>query len=177
MRGSLLVYGWLLVIAVVGPTLVRAKGICGHNEHPFFEQKYSHLFSKLEEALINNTEVMDRLRHGFMSTENFKIYFSVQLEVIDGRNLTTSCDDDDDDYYYYYDAECTFCRSEYTHQWITCYDPDMTLSSQALDKSVLLWLSLLHGSLMSVFFPFFWPLEEIDYDYEDGYYDFTTLTQ
>ena len=174
MRGSLLVHCWLLVIAVVGPALVRGNTACSGYDFPFFDQQYSHLFSKLEEALINNTELMEQLRHGFMSTESIQIKcFNFQLEVINGSDFITCIIDD------YHTPECTFCPSEDSHKWILCYEYSlhMTFSSQSLGSLQLeeadlaiLWLSLLHGSLISVLGLFFiWPLEEMNYDYEGDY--------
>ena len=73
---------------------------CDENYYIEDQWQYSHLFSKLEEALLNNKTVMNLLRQFFMETENVEIHFSVQLEVVNGTDLSNSCYSDP--YYYNY---------------------------------------------------------------------------
>ena len=129
---------------------------------------YSHLSSKLEEALINNKTVMNLLRQNFMITENVQIYFSVQLEVVNGTNLSSSCNINP--YYlinYTLHSFDTFCPSNSSdYKWKLCNIPEkygfdsleMIYRSPHLSKKekywidvAIAWLSLLHGNILSTF--------------------------
>ena len=167
------------------------------------EWPYTHLFSKLEEALLNNKTMMNLLRQIFMGTGNVEIHFSVQLEVVNGTDLSSSCDSGP--YYYNNTPPVTFCPSNSSdYKWKLCNFPEkygfdsleMTYKAQSLSKIeselrkyqidvAITWLSLLHGNVLSTFY-FFVPgiyfdgnyyfYDWIDYFYDwDNYYD-TSLT-
>ena len=145
-------------------------------------QYYSHLFSKLEGALVNNTRVMNLLRQIFMCTENVEIHFSVQLEVVNGTDLSSSCDINP--YYYNNIPSVTFCPSNFSeYKWKLCNDSlEMTYTTQSLSKieseiekhqidAMIGWLSLLHGNILSIFLlisPDYW-LHFLDSSYH--FYD------
>ena len=150
------------------------------------EWHYSHLFSKLEEALLNNKTVMNLLRQIFMEIENVEIGFSVQLELVNGTHLSGSCDKDP--YYNYYIPSSfdTFCPSNSSdYKWKLCNIPekygfdslDMTYRSPYLSKLeserqtdvAIIWLSFLHGNTLSTFY-FLIQSICIDYDGSDYYY-------
>ena len=150
--------------------------------------KYSYLFSKLEEALISNRTVMDLLRQRFMITDSVGIGFNVQLEIVNGTNLSNTCDND-----HYYDPSDTFCPSNSSaYHWKLCYLPDkygynnilqLTFISQTLTKreaerkkintdAAISWLSLLHGNALSSVFPRIIYYPHIDPYDDDDYYPF-----
>ena len=124
---------------------------------------YSHLFSKLEEALLNNKTMMNLLRQNFMITENVEIHFSVQLEVVNGTDLSSSCDSDP--------STNTFCPSNSSdYKWKLCNvhneygfnSTEMIYRSPYLSKIEsdrekygidlkIVWLSMLHGNVISTF--------------------------
>ena len=121
-------------------------------------QYYSHLFSKLEDALVNNKTVLSLLRQIFMCTENVEIHFSVQLEVANGTDLSSSCDGG------LYSINDTFCLSNSSdYEWKLCNDSlEMTYTTQSLSKieseiekhqidAMIGRLSLLHGNILSIF--------------------------
>ena len=74
-------------------------------------RQYSHLFSELEEALLHNKTAANLVRHMFMGTENVEIHFSTQLEVVNGTDLSSSCDRDPPHYYIHPSSFDTFCPS------------------------------------------------------------------
>ena len=127
-------------------------------------QYYSHLFSKLEEALLKNKTVMSLLRQIFMCTENVEIHFSVQLEVVNGTNLSSICDNDPllvNETLSSFDTFYLSNSSDY--EWKLCNDSlEMTYTTQSLSKieseiekhqidAMIGWLSLLHGNILSIF--------------------------
>ena len=162
------------------------------------EWQYSHLFSKLEEALLNNKTVMNLLRPIFMGVEKVEIDFSVQLEVVNGTNLSSSCGSDPHD-------NDTFCPSNSSdYKWKLCNIPEeycdtlkMTYRSQSPSKiqseiseresereehlidGAIAWLSLLHGNVLSTFYffvsDFYFYFDENDYSFEGYNYD-TSMT-
>ena len=134
----------------------------------YYMWPYSRLSSKLEEALINNKTLMNLMRQNFMITENVEIHFSVQLEVVNGTNLSSSCDRDP--YYNYFPSSFdTFCPSNSSdYKWKLCNIPEnygrdtlaMTYRSPYLSKVeserdtdvLIAWLSFLHGNILSMFY-------------------------
>ena len=144
---------------------------------------YSHLSSKLEEALINNKTLMNLLRQNFIITENVEIYFSVQLEVVNGTDISSSCGSDPH-YYIPLSSFHTFCPSNSSdYKWKLCNIPEkyvshsleMTYRSPYLSKIeseretdvVIAWLSFLHGNILStlIFVPYILPESWIYYTY------------
>ena len=144
----------LLILAAVCPVLVQANTICdsyGFYDASFFDWQYSLLYSKLEEALINNQTILNILKHGFISTEDVRIHFSVHLEVENGTDLSSRCDNNS--------SSDTFCpKNSSKNVWELCadngYSNSLTMSfiSPTFDVSKLkmydlvVWLSLLHGN-------------------------------
>ena len=176
MKGSLL-FRLILLLHIH----LQASEAC--NEH-YDVWQYSYLFSKLEEALISKRTVMDLLRQRFMITDSVGIGFNVQLEIVNGTNLSNTCVD------YSYDPSDTFCPSNSSdYHWKLCYLPyeygysnilQLTFISQTLSKreaerkkintdAAISWLSLLHGNALSSLFPLiFYPdIEPYDDDYDD----------
>ena len=84
----------LLILALVCSGLVQANTICDliPYESLFFDRQYSILFSKLEEALIDNQKILKILKHIFMSTGDVLMHFRVHLEVENGTGLSSSCE-------------------------------------------------------------------------------------
>ena len=148
----------LLILAAVCPVLVQANTICdsyGFYDASFFDWQYSLLYSKLEEALINNQTILNILKHGFISTEDIRIKFSVHLEVENGTDLSSRCDNNS--------SSDTFCpKNSSKNVWELCadngYSNSLTMSfiSPAFDVSkltmydIVVWLSLLHGNFVTL---------------------------
>ena len=121
-----------------------------------------------------------------MITDSISIYFIVQLEVVNGTNLSSSCENQND-YYSSFLSSDTFCPSNSPDHWELCNLPDeytnglrLLFRSVTLDKIeseavvdkidvVITWLSLLHGNLLSsvtlFVLPNLWPY----YYYHDPY--------
>ena len=181
MKGSLL-FRLILLLHIH----LQASEAC--NEH-YDVWQYSYLFSKLEEALISKRTVMDLLRQRFMITDSVGIGFNVQLEIVNGTNLSNTCVD------YSYDPSDTFCPSNSSdYHWKLCYLPyeygysnilQLTFISQTLSKreaerkkintdAAISWLSLLHGNALSslfplIFYPDIEPYDDDDDDDDDDY--------
>ena len=158
MKGSLLLCLFLLL-----HIYLQTSEAC-NEDYDGWKWKYSHLFSKLEEAFISNRTVMDLLRQSFIITDSVEISFNVQLEIVNGTNLSNTCDNG---YYLDYRSFDTFCPSTNSsnYHWKLCYLPyeygyssilQLTFSSQTLSKReaerkrintdvAISWLSLLHG--------------------------------
>ena len=132
----------------------------------YYMWPYSHLSSKLEEVLINNKTVMNLLRQNFMITENVEIGFSVQLEVVKGTDLSSSCDSDS--YNYTVSSFDTFCPSDSSdYKWKLCNIPEKygfdslgmiyrsphfsKIESERQTDMAIKWLSFLHGNILSTF--------------------------
>ena len=135
---------------------------------PSFNWEYSSLFSKLEEALVSNKTVLDLLRHGFMRGGDVQVDFDIKLQVVNGTHLS-NCDNIRVPFDYplrTFDTLCPSNSSEY--KWELCNLPDgkgvrVAFSSQTTSTFIskmekdkihvtIVWLSLLHGSLLSTFF-------------------------
>ena len=177
MKGSLLLRLFLLLH--IYPACLHASVAC--NEY-YDVWKYSYLFSKLEEALISNRTGLDLLRQSFMITDSVEIDFSVQLESVNGTNLSNTCDNN------LYDPFDTFCPSNSSGYWKLCYLPDkygynnilqLRFISQTLSKreaeikriktdGAISWLSLLHGNA----FPLIIRGDPDDDDDDDDVYHF-----
>ena len=116
---------------------------------PYFDPEYSYLYLKLEEALINDEKLLEKLRAGFISGENKLLvhFVPIQLEVVNGTN--DSCDG-----YGYNNDHWTFCNSNSTdYMWELCpnYYMGTIFSSQSFEamqlEACLRWLFLLHGCI------------------------------
>ena len=161
---------------------------CGENYY-IEEWQYSHLFSKLEDALLNNKTTMSLLRQMFMGTENIEIYFSVQLEVVNGTDLSSSCDSDPYyDYYIPFSSSDTFCPSNSSdYKLKLCNIPEKhgfdslkyrspyfsKIESEREIDVAIKWLTLLHGSVLSTFY---FSMSDVyddgsDYFFDGGKYD------
>ena len=121
-----------------------------------------------------------------MSTESVEIDFSIQLQLdVNGSNLSSCESQQYNGFLFDFD---TFCPSNSTHNvWELCNIPDqygntldMTYSSQTLSKlqwelqrhnvdNIIVYISVLHGSLLVAIFPFFW--FGYDSEYETGDYN------
>ena len=154
------------------------------------------IFSKLEEALINNKAVMNQLRQKFMITNNIQILFHVQLEVVNGTDLSSSCGSDS--YNYTVSSFDTFCPSDY--KWTLCNIPEKygfyslemnyrspylnKIESERLTDVAIAWLSFLHGNTFSTFeivpdvLPDPWDYynDGSDYLYDDDIYTSVPMT-
>ena len=160
---------YALLVIGAGVVFTQAKTECRQlednifYESPYFDSAYSYLYLKLEEALINDQKTLDSLRAGFISmSENMNSvvnFDDIQLEVVNGTNDT--CDGD----WYDQSHEKTFCaNSTDSSIWELCdqYGLDMTFSAQSFEvvqakndilkiSRNILWLSLVHGSITSLF--------------------------
>ena len=157
---------YALLVIGAGIVFIQAETECGQfednsYESPYFDSAYSYLYLKLEDALINDQKTLDSLRAGFISMgESTVVTFDdIQLEVVNGINDT--CDGD------WYDQSHgrTFCaNSTNSSMWELCdqYGLDMTFSAQSFDvvqakndnikiSRNIIWLSLVHGSITSLF--------------------------
>ena len=136
---------FLLLLIVYSP--VFTQEFC---DGEYFDWQYSHLFSKLEEALENNRTTLDLLRHGFMSTEKAIIDFSIQLQVVNATDLP-SCG---------YQEKGIFCPSNSSdYMWKLCnnslhmtyiaQNPSISQSkcSEDIINEYVIWLTFLHGSI------------------------------
>ena len=170
----------LIFCAVLCPAFVQGNDYC-NSPNTFYDWQYSTLFSKLEESLLSNKTLLEHVRHIFMSTESVKINFTVQLHLdVNGSNLS-SCESQQNN---------TFCPpSNSIHNvWELCNVKygftlktlRMTYSSQTLSKlqweserqkvdGIIMYISVLHGSLLAAFFPFLW--FGYDSEYGTGGYD------
>ena len=155
---------FLLLLQIYPVSLQENYEACHKDYFYFCQWKYSELLSKLEKALINNKTVMTLLRQNFMITDSIAIYFIVQLEVVNGTNLSSSCENQND--YYSFLSSDTFCPSNSPDHWELCNLPDeytnglqLMFRSVTVDKIeseavvdkidvVIIWLSQLHGNLL-----------------------------
>ena len=150
----------LLILALVCSGLVQANTICDliPYESLFFDRQYSILFSKLEEALIDNQKILKILKHIFMSTGDVLINFRVHLEVDNGTGLSSSCETSVNH------PSATFCPKNTSNDtWELCaengHGKSLTMlfvlppfnTSKLKMFSLVIWLSLLHGNLLSLF--------------------------
>ena len=197
MRRLLSVHLLLLLQTLFSPGSSQFHEVCAENNY-IGEGQYSHLFSKLEEALVHNKTLINLLRQIFMGTENGEIHFSVQLEVVNGTNLPISCDNPHN-----YTSFDTFCLSNSSdYKWKLCNIPEkygfdsieMTYTSQSPSKiksknnireseiekqqidAATAWLSLLHGNVLPTFFfvpDIYFYFDGSDYFYggSDYFYD------
>ena len=156
---------YALLVIGAGVVFIQAKTECDEfednsYESPYLDSAYSYLYLKLEEALINDQKTLDSLRAGFISMREGTVvtFDDMQLEVINGTNIT--CDGE------WYDQSYgnTFCaNSTDSSPWELCeYGLDMTFSPQSLEfvqaknailkiSTYIIWLSLVHGSITSLF--------------------------
>ena len=119
MQGSLLVYYLLLTLFCLQ---MNEALNCDFDD---IDCQYSNLFLKLEEALLENETVINLLREKFMNTEVIEINFNVQLEVLNGTALSSTCDNSHHRKYYPYRPFNTFCPSNSSdHRWKLCDFPD-----------------------------------------------------
>ena len=180
----------LLLQTLFSPGSSRFHEVCAENYY-IGGWKYSRLFSKLEGALLNNKTVMNLLRQMFMRTENVEIGFSVQLELVNGTDLSSSCDINPDfinDTFYTLSSFDTFCPSNSSdYKWklynipekygfdsleMIYRSPHFSEVESEREKCwidvAIAWLSLLHGNILSMFY--FVPDVVPDPDFCD-YYD------
>ena len=138
-----------------------------YSDYPYFDSRYMELYHKLEEALLNNKTLLEELRAGFISKGDIPIYFWVKLELMNGTDV--KCGDYSDPSFCPNASSpgspWTFCNP--SNKYLKTLDlifSSQTLSSlqaeeqkQSVDNSIL-WLSFLHGNLLSLFIPFqIWP--------------------
>ena len=114
-----------------------------YDESQVFGLGYSHLFSNMEIALLNQTVFLDRLKYGFMSLKGTKLHFNIEVRVVNGTN--EYCPGD-------YGDEKAFCSSNSTeYNWELCSSLDMTYRFEYNPKiSPVEWLSVVHGNLLLI---------------------------
>ena len=162
LRLSLLV---LLVfpMAIQQPTNLRCNEIR--------DNVYYNIYLELEDALIKSS-ILEILRVVFLYSEVGAIDFTVEL----GANTPNLSD-------YYFDRIPTLCPS--SNAWKLCPNcslEHMVFSSRGLNRFsselkklnivyfVSFYLSLLHGSLLTVYVPFLPPPDIFGYDDQYGFY-------
>ena len=156
---------YALLLTGAGIVFIQAKTECDEfadydhlHESPYFNSTYSYLYLKLEEALINDQKTLDKQRAGFISMrENSVVNIDdIQLEVVNGINDTCHGE---------WSHGKIFCsNSTDSSMWELChqYGLDMTFSPQSFDvvqakydnikiSRNIIWLSLVHGSITSLF--------------------------
>ena len=151
-------WSYLLFVLLVFPTAIRSNDIC----YEIQDGTYYDFYLKLEEALIGNTALMERMRVIFLHSEVVSVDFSV--------NFTANS-------IYNYDDSATFCRSSYSWQLCrNCSLEDIVFSSQTVDKLssderklqivglITYYLSFLHGNIMSVYILFLPSNYFLEYD-------------
>ena len=105
-----------------------------------------------------------------MEIEKFQVVFSIHLVVVNGTDLSSSCDRDRYNYNITLSSSfVTFCPSNSSdYKWKLCNIPErygfdfleMIYKSPYLSKIeserqtdvVIMWLSLLHGNILSTFY-------------------------
>ena len=122
----------------------------------FARLPYLYLYRKFEEALIQNHTVLNEARAALINIELSIIEFEVQLEVVDGNNV--SCAEHDSK------LNKAFCSNssspDYTWKLCPLSDNDggtLSMSFEAKkyqDLSFILLLSGLHGSAFLWIIPF-----------------------
>ena len=130
--------------------------------------QYSDLYLKFEEALLRNRTQLERLRAGFLSDDSLSVFFSVEFLV---HNVSSNPTEDH-----------TFCPSH----WQLCDDCSpfgltyefrpQALSSleqeekeQKIDQLITV-LSLMHGSLLSLYAPYYNEFGDYGNDYSSQFY-------
>ena len=133
-------------------------------EYPYYNSRYTYLYQKFEDALVNSSTLLGNLRVGFISKGDIPIYFRLKLELMNGTNIKCK------EYSKIYTSFCPNSSSPGS-PWILCNTPyrydhalvmkftSQTLSSfqaeekkQSVDSSIL-WLSLIHGNIFGLFGP------------------------
>ena len=113
---------------------------------------YSDLYLKLEESLINNQTMLEKLRAGFISAD-VVIIFTLGVKVLNGTN--DSCPDRDMSYPALCcgsNNKCTLCSDLPSLSYGTGTASQLKLGDdEVLVKFLLVWMSFLHGSASSVF--------------------------
>ena len=160
----------LLILSV--HILVEAKDVCsGYNT-------CNHVYLKMEEALINNKTMLDKLRVAFLITNNIEIDFFLDLQVVNGiDNISCNCRND----YYGY---AFYLPDTFDNKWMLC-DPPMYFEYRTVAaskwkleqtendvKQSIEWMSYLHSSLWSTFIVLFADTYNIYIDsgfYRDSY--------
>ena len=100
---------------------------------------YDHLYSKMEESLVNNHVFLDQLNNGFRSQQEVEVYVLVTVYVDNGTNV--SCSDDQWE-------RSAICSSNSTNKWDLCTPLYMVYGNPILQSAP--WLSALHGSVLLV---------------------------
>ena len=102
---------------------------------------YYHLYSKMEESLVNNHVFLDQLNNGFRSQQEVKVYVLVTVHVDNGTNV--SCSDDQWERSPFYSSNSTNIK------WDLCTPLHMVygFKSNPILQSAP-WLSALHGSVL-----------------------------
>ena len=134
----------------------------------------NHAYLKMEEALINQKKMLNKLRAGFLISSSVQIDFYLNLEVVNGSDeshdldICGNCWGDNG-------AFCFSNKSEYN--WTLCGPPlalqyrseaanELKLEQSELDVDQFIqWMSYLHTSFWSIFIPFFF------WDGNDDYFD------
>ena len=141
-------YMLLLILTHVS---VEAADVCSGVFEPINADRslyYSDLYLKLEESLINNQTMLEKLRAGFVSTDVI-IIFTLGVKVLndsfpdrDMSYLALCCESNN---------KCTLCSDLPSLSYRTGTASQLKLDVDENVVSILLaWMSFLHGSASSV---------------------------
>ena len=133
---------------------VEAADVCSGVFEPNADRSlyYSDLYLKLEESLIDNQTMLEKLRAGFISAD-VVISFTLGVKVLNGTN--DSCPDGDMSYPALCcgsNNKCTLCSDLPSLFYTAETASQLKLVNGELHVNFLLaWMSFLHGSASSVF--------------------------
>ena len=98
-------------------------------EDPYYNSRYTYLYQKFEDALVNNSTLLGNLRVGFISKEDIPIHFRLKLELMNGTNIKCK------KYSEKYTTFCPNASSPGSPIWILCdHTLVMKFSSQTLSS-------------------------------------------
>ena len=128
---------------------VNTKCYVGYDD-TFINQQSMVLYRKLEEALINNSQLLGDLRAGFISGEYTDVSFNLIVEL---KGFNDNC-------VYEPGTNFAFCPSPQQMSWTLCggramigFSTETQLEGEM--NNYIIWLSLLHGSI-NILVPFFY---------------------
>ncbi|CAI8012631.1 hypothetical protein GBAR_LOCUS8096 [Geodia barretti] len=58
-----------------------------YEEYPYYNSRYTDLYQKFEDALVNKSTLLGNLRVGFISKGDIPIHFRLKLELMNGTNI------------------------------------------------------------------------------------------
>ena len=143
-----------MLLLILTQDSVEAADVCSGVFEPNGDRSlyYSDLYLKLEESLINNQTMLEKLRAGFVSADVI-IIFTLGVKVLNGTN--DSCPDGDMSYPALCcesNNKCTLCSDLPSLSYGIWTGSQLKLVDDELHvKFLLVWMSFLHGSASSVF--------------------------